>query len=89
MDGTRNFGDYINPTIEGYGSAVVWSTLVVNNFEIKASTIQVEQKNARFGGLPAEDSNQQITNFLELSNTDQNNTISTPNKKTLSQQIPK
>lgn len=69
MDTTRKFGNYINPNIEGYGSAVVRSPLAVNNFEFKASIIQFIQNNAQFGGLPIKDSNQYITNFLELCDT--------------------
>ena len=73
---TRKFGDYINPTTDGYGSAVVRSRLGVNNFELKPSFIQLIQNNAQFGGLPTEDSNQHITNFLELCDTIKINGVS-------------
>ena len=69
MDGTRKFGEFINPTHEGYGSAIVRSPLTVNSFELKASVIQLVQNNTQFGGLPSEDSNQHITNFLEVCDT--------------------
>ena len=45
MDGARKFGEFINPTHEGYGSAIVRSPLNVNNFELKASIIQLVQNN--------------------------------------------
>src|SRR4051812_26323389 len=66
MDGSRKFGEFINPTHEGYGSSIVRSPLAVNNFEFKASTIQLIQNNTQFGRLPTKDSNQHITNFLEF-----------------------
>ena len=69
MDGTRKFGEFINSTHEGYGSAIVRSPLAVNSFELKASVIQLVQNNTQFGGLPSEDSNRHITNFLELCDT--------------------
>ena len=58
MDGTRKFGEFINPTHEGYGSAIVRSPLDVNSFELKASVIQLVQNNTQFGGLPSPTHNQ-------------------------------
>src|SRR5204863_4829593 len=69
MDGTRKFGEFINPMHGGYRSAIVRSPLTVNSFELKASVIQLVQNNTQFGGLPSEDSNQHITNFLEVCDT--------------------
>ena len=63
------FGDYMNPTTDGYGSAIVRAPLAVNSFELKASMIHLIQANAQFGGLPSEDSNQHLTNFLECCDT--------------------
>src|SRR4051812_49002171 len=68
-EGVNMFGDYMKPTTEGYGSAVVRSPLTVNTFELKASTIGLIKDNAQFGGLPSEDSNQHLSNFLELCDT--------------------
>ena len=68
-EGVRMFGDYMNPTTEGYGSAIVRTPLTVNSFELKASTIHLVQANAQFGGLPSEHSNQHLTNFLECCDT--------------------
>src|SRR4051812_11819487 len=36
---------------------------------LQASTIGLIRDNAEFGGLPSEDSNQHLTNFLELCDT--------------------
>src|SRR4051812_7988941 len=69
MEGARMFADYITPTTEGYGSAVVRSPLTVNSFELKASTIGLIRDSAQFSGLPYEDSNQHLTNFLLLCDT--------------------
>src|SRR3954462_5752387 len=69
MDGTGRFGEFINPPHEGYGSVIVRSPLAVNSFELKASVIQLVQNYTQFGGLPSEDSNQHITNFLESCDT--------------------
>ena len=68
-EGVRLFGDYMKPTTEGYGSAVVRSPLTVNHFELKASVIGLIKDNAQFSGLPSEDSNQHLSNFLELCDT--------------------
>src|SRR4051812_6096116 len=68
-DGVRMFGDYMNPTVQRYGSTIVRTPLAVNNFELNASTIQLVQANAQFGGLPSKNSNQHLTNFMECCGT--------------------
>lgn len=51
MNCMRMFRDYINPTTECYRSSIVRSPLVVRNFELKASTIQLVQKQCSIWGI--------------------------------------
>ena len=70
------FGDYMNPTAKEYRSVIVRTPLTLNNFELKACTIQFVQNNAQFGRLPSKGSNQPLTNFLECYDTIKNNGVS-------------
>ena len=54
----------------------MWPPVGANNFELKPSMITMIQNMVQFSGLPNEDLNQHITNFLELCDTFKMNGVS-------------
>lgn len=50
-------------------------TIQDENFEIKLTIIQMIQQSVQFGSLSQEDSNIDITNFLEISDTSKHNGV--------------
>ena len=64
----KTLRDYIIPTADGVHSSIVRPPIQANNFEIKLGVIQMLQNN-QFGGLPHEDPNIHIANFLKICDT--------------------
>src|SRR3954466_2875947 len=72
----KKLRDYHTSTTEGYGPSIVRPPIGQNNFELKPGFISMFQNNVQFFGLPHEDPNQHIANFLEYCDTFKMNGVS-------------
>ncbi|KAL0404366.1 UNVERIFIED_CONTAM: hypothetical protein Sradi_2077400 [Sesamum radiatum] len=65
----RPMMEYSFPTADGTISSIALPTVQANNFEIKPSIIQIIRSSVQFSGLPEEDPNKHLSNFLEICDT--------------------
>src|SRR2546430_1464037 len=65
----KKIREYSNPSTDGFGSSIVRPPVEANSFELKPSMIQMIQHRTQFAGLPNEDPNQHISDFIELCDT--------------------
>src|SRR4051812_15727306 len=65
----KKIREYSNPCADGFGSSIVRPPVEANSFELKPSMIQMIQHRTQFTGLPNEDPNQHISDFIELCDT--------------------
>src|SRR4051812_29325010 len=72
----RKLKDYHTASTEGYGPSIVRPPIGQNNFELKPNFISMIQNHVQFYGLPHEDPNQHIANFLEYCDTLKMNGVS-------------
>ena len=72
----RKLKDYHTSVTEGYGPSIVRPPITQNNFELKPGFILMIQNHVQFYGLPNEDPNQHIANFLEYCDTVKMNGVS-------------
>ena len=68
--------DCATPNVKGLHSSIRKPVIQANNFELKPSIIQMIQSSTKFGGLPSEDPNTHIMNFLEICDTFKHNKVS-------------
>lgn len=64
------------PFVIGNTSSIRRSTIQENDFEIKPAIIQMIQHSVQFSGLPNDDPNTHIANFLEICGTFKHNGVS-------------
>ncbi|KAL0345389.1 UNVERIFIED_CONTAM: hypothetical protein Sradi_4370200 [Sesamum radiatum] len=72
----RPMMEYSFPTADGAISSITLPTVQANNFEIKPSIIQIIRSSVQFSGLPEEDPNKHLSNFLEICDTFKFNGVS-------------
>ena len=72
----RPLRDYDVPTINGACSSIACHAVQANNFEIKLTIIQMIQTSVQFIGMPNDDPNAHIANFLEICDTFKQNGVS-------------
>ncbi|XP_052177591.1 uncharacterized protein LOC127791654 [Diospyros lotus] len=72
----RALRDYAMPSIQETPSGITRPSIGANNFEIKPAIIQMIQISVQFSGLPNDDPNAHIANFLEICDTFKQNGVS-------------
>ncbi|KAH9768811.1 phosphatidylinositol-3-phosphatase myotubularin-1 [Citrus sinensis] len=72
----RPLRDYVVPTVNGARSSIARPAVQANNFEIKPAIIQMIQTSVQFIGMPNDDPNAHIANFLEICDTFKQNGVS-------------
>ncbi|KAL4287500.1 hypothetical protein AHAS_Ahas19G0192400 [Arachis hypogaea] len=71
----RVLGSYSAPTADLYGKSIVVPSITANNFELKPQLVTLVQQNCQYHGLPHEDPNQFISNFLQICDTVKTNGV--------------
>ncbi|QHN81359.1 Retrotransposon gag protein [Arachis hypogaea] len=71
----RVIGSYSAPTADIYGKSIVVPLIAANNFELKPQLVTLVQQNCQCHGLPHEDPNQFISNFLQICDTVKTNGV--------------
>ncbi|KAL0440016.1 UNVERIFIED_CONTAM: hypothetical protein Slati_2484600 [Sesamum latifolium] len=72
----RPMMEYSFPTADGTISSIVKPNVEANNFKIKPAIIQIIRSSVQFSGLPDEDPNKHLANFLEICDTFRFNGVS-------------
>ena len=62
----RTLMDYAQPSLSGTESCIRRPAIESDTFELKPSYVTMIQKSIQFHGLPSEDPNLHIANFLEM-----------------------
>ncbi|KAL0352191.1 UNVERIFIED_CONTAM: hypothetical protein Scaly_1607800 [Sesamum calycinum] len=72
----RPIMEYSFPTADGITSNIAKPNVEANKFEIKPSIIKIIWSTVQFSGLPNEDPNKHLINFLEICDTFKFNGVS-------------
>ena len=65
-DAPRTLMDYAQPSLSGTKSCIIRPTIDSTVFELKPSYVSMIQNSIQFHGLPSEDPNLHVANFLEI-----------------------
>ena len=65
-DQRRMMVEYARPTLDSTGSCIVRPTIEANNFEVKASTMNMIHNQCQFNGLPDKDPHAHIQMFIDI-----------------------
>ncbi|XP_021279860.1 uncharacterized protein LOC110413413 [Herrania umbratica] len=68
-EANRALRDYAVPLVQGLHQSIRRPSINANNFEIKPAYIQMIQSSVQFSGLPSDDPNSHLVNFLEICDT--------------------
>ncbi|XP_017970470.1 PREDICTED: uncharacterized protein LOC108660713 [Theobroma cacao] len=68
-EANRALRDYVIPLLQGLHQSIMRPSINANNFEIKSAYIQMIQYSVQFSGLPTDDPNAHLINFLEIYDT--------------------
>ncbi|WRX08623.1 Retrotransposon gag domain - like 6 [Theobroma cacao] len=68
-EANRTLRDYVVPLLQGLHQSIRKPSINANNFEIKPAYIQMIQSSVQFGGLPSDDPNSHLVNFLKICDT--------------------
>ncbi|KAL4344759.1 hypothetical protein AHAS_Ahas11G0210500 [Arachis hypogaea] len=71
----RVLGSYSAPIADLYGKSIVVPPIAANNFELKPQLVTLVQQNCQYHGLPHEDPNQFISDFLQICDTVKTNGV--------------
>ncbi|KAL4343421.1 hypothetical protein AHAS_Ahas11G0076700 [Arachis hypogaea] len=71
----RVLGSYSAPTADLYGKSIVVPPITANNFELKPQLVTLVQQNCQYHGLSHEDTNQFISDFLQICDTVKTNGV--------------
>ena len=66
VDQRRTIAEYTRATLNGASSCIVQPAIEANNFDVKASTMNMIYNQCQFDGLPEEDPNAHIEIFLDI-----------------------
>ncbi|KAL4300515.1 hypothetical protein AHAS_Ahas17G0208600 [Arachis hypogaea] len=71
----RVLGSYTAPNTDLYSKSIVVPPITANNFELKPQLVTLVQQNCQYHGLPPEDPNQFISDFLQICDTVKTNGV--------------
>ncbi|XP_017974466.1 PREDICTED: uncharacterized protein LOC108661548 [Theobroma cacao] len=69
LEANRALRDYVVPLLQGFHQSIRRPSINMNNFEIKPAYIQMILSSIQFGGLPNDDPNAHLVNFLKICDT--------------------
>ena len=75
-DDDRALEDFVVPLLDGLHASILRLPITTNNFELKLIKFQMLQTVGTFNGLPNEDPNMHLLNFLAICDSYKQNGVS-------------